>query len=244
MELFNETKNNYFLKLIKLINMIISSDDYIYDEYRKKHHAVPETVKSDVFKNEMKQDLYWYLVLQDYIADSSKLNEEENRLIMTNADKMMYSYYEEPISILPCTAELTWLKTALEDERACSFFTPEELKELKQNVNLLNSDNTFDKYIVIRHEDLFGDKTDNYDPSDQKFDSLSYSSKLHRIRECLRKSWNIKYSYSNGKGIKGRKENQLAEPYKFEYSVTKDELKICAESISDKRPIKQVINNL
>ena len=245
MELFNEMKNSYYVKLVKLINVIIR-DGNIKTIDGEKRKVMPKSLINEIFNYENQYDsANFNSIISDYIMDSpSDKGQEATGVIMTaehDDSKIVYPLVNKSVSVLPDRAELAWLKTALKDEKAKLFFTEKEYSDL---VDKLNDDDSFDRFIKIYREDIIADNSEEYLGSTE---IETMASKLNIILKCIHDNCFLEYSYSNGKGKKNKKTGEKTVPYKIEYSVTNDTLMLCHKPLyltEGSRPIKSDLRDM
>ena len=247
MELFSEMKNKYYLEIIRLINDIVSNGNDVIIENKKYKSTLAAMLENDYFVDERKNDNYYATIIGDYIIVENDKDPKDGLLKISRHDgkRIVYPYFDKKISIIPSRAELTWLKTALKDEKSKLFFTKEEHQKLSSFVEKLNNEDSFDRYTEVRREKFADDKEEQFFEFKEFENIETDASKLYILLKCIHENRFLEYSYNNKKRAKITGGKTI--PYKIEYSVANDTLMLVHKPLFRSgvtRPIKSDLRDM
>ena len=136
MELFNVTKNRYFLAVQILINRIYSGEKMTcaqFDEQLRRFSGDTDMASLN-FCGVLKNDI-----------DIFDFSDRDHVKLRTNA----------PVPLLPCKAEKVWLDMALCDPHCRLFFSEERVSAMR---GALNAEKMDDVPVSVRRERVWGDE--------------------------------------------------------------------------------------
>lgn len=226
MELFNETKNKYILKLISMINRIHSGEVISKGEFRNEFLNVAngnepkdigETFLTDIEKSKS--------------SEVEKKTEDDLLKIFDFSDiKQVHIAVDKNIPILLTQAERIWLYQMLIDERARLFLDNDIIELLMKNLNI--NESLYIKDFVVG----YGARNDDFKIDDE------YIRKFRNILMAINSHKRIKYCNNAANGEKY--ENVVGVPFKIEYSTLRNNFMVSMWNEKEARPVKANISSM
>lgn len=217
MELFNITKNRYFLAVQILINRIYSKEITTVDQFDEQL----STLLGEFNKASRK-------FCDNVLKNNDENNDENNHIdIFDFSDKQQVKLMiNSAVPLLPCAAEKVWLDMVLSDPHCSLFFDEERRKDFRDNLDI---ESMGDVRMSIKRERVWGDEIND-----------ELGEKLKIILKAIHEKRKIIYSNhtKNGDHI-----HKKATPYKVEYAIAEDKLRVSMWS-DEERPIKANLSNL
>lgn len=214
MEIFNETKNRYVITTLMLINRIYNGEILSENEFDELFQELSGDVNNSSWK--FRNDML------------KKSPENRGCNIFDFSDKSHVKLrINAPVSLLPCAAEKIWLKAALEDIHSGLFFNDDLKARLESGLQGVSSLNV---KCEIKRERVNMDVVDS-----------GLAQKLQTVLTAIHSKRELIYSNhtKNGDYIDKR-----AVPYKIEYSIAEDKLRVSMWSTDKECPIKANLSSM
>ena len=225
MDLFNETKNRYFRAAQIMINRIHNGEAISKNEF---YNSMKELTKDEVFASvnfrdkELRDggiDIFDFGNKDSENSDNDKEKSSEDNRVKLKKDAA--------VPVLPCTAEKAWLKAVLADEHS-RLFLDEAMRARLQDI--LAESELPDINMDVKRERVWADEiTDDL------------AEKLQIVLEAIRSNRELIYSNHTPKGDYICKR---AIPYKVEYAIAEDTLRVPMYSCEENRPIKAKLSRM
>lgn len=210
MELFNVTKNRYFLAVQVLIDRIYNGAKMTmaeFDEQLRLLSGDSDTVSLNFREN----------VLKKGIIDIFDFSDRSHVKLRINSRA----------PLLPCAAEKMWLDMALSDPHCGLFFDKEQRETIR---NDLHVDDMIPVHMSVQRERVLGDVITD-----------ELGSKLRTVLEAIHINCEIVYSNHTKNGDHICKK---AIPYKVEYAIAEDKLRVSMWSTEEERPVKANLSTM
>lgn len=202
MELFNVTKNRYFIAVQMMINRIKSGEKITVRDFPEQLSRL----SGDVDKASL-----------DFL---SRIQNNDIEIFDFSDKDQVKLRLDAAIRLAPCYAEKVWLDMALSDPHSGLFFDKECREELRRSLGI---ESMTDVPFYTKRE---------YTDSDELSDELG--EKLRIILKAIHGKNKIVYSNHSAKGDYT---NKTAIPYKVQYAVAEDRLRVSMWSVDEQRPI-------
>lgn len=215
MEIFNETKNRYVITILMLINRIYNGAILSENEFDELFQELSGDVNNSSWS-----------FRENYLKKSP---DDGGYNIFDFSDKSHVKLrINATAPLLLCAAEKIWLKTALEDIHSDLFFNDEMKERLEGGLRGISPLNA---KCNIKRDRVNGDVFDS--ELAQKLQTVLRA--IHTKRELI---------YSNHTAKNGDYLDKRAVPYKIEYSIAEDKLRVSMFSADEERPIKANLSTM
>lgn len=202
MELFNVTKNRYFIAVQIMINRIRNGETITVNDFSEQLSGLAGDTDM--------ASLGLLLKIQNNDIDIFDFSDKYRVRLRLDA----------PIRQAPCAAEKVWLDMALSDPHSGLFFDKERREELR---GALGVESMTDVPLYTKRE---------YTDSDEL--SEEFGEKLRLVLKAIHEKRKIVYSNHSSKGDFI---NKTAIPYKVQYAVAEDKLRVSMWSVDESRPV-------
>ncbi len=227
MELFNEHKNNYFAVIQDIINDSVNGIKFTEEDIFRIF------IKRGILKKNNKNN-YENLELKDALLNKFDGYEKENKnlyLLQMNNDSVYRPIINKRVPIRASHLESQWLKMMIEDPIIKLLLDEKTIQNLHDRLQNIDS---------IYNQDYFLGK--NIDASYEDIEIEAFDTKFKTLNKAIVERKFIKYTNeaNNGKLFK----DEVAFPFRIEYSGKDNKFRLSILSLKDERPVAINISNL